>query len=140
MLAALLVLTAAPARANDTRLGIEAYTAGDFEKALKHFIDAQLEAPDRPASLYNVADAYYKTGNFDAAVEHYAKVLESDDPALKQKALYNLGNAEFRRGNAKAAIDRYEAALAIDPDDRLAKENLAFAKKALEQQQQPSDK
>ncbi len=136
LLAILLVLPAVPVRANDTRDGIQAYEEGDFEQALKHFTDAQLNAPDKPESLYNVADAYYKTGNFDAAVEHYKKVLEIDDNELKQKALYNLGNAEFRRGDAKTAIGHYEAALSIDPDDRLTKENMEFVKKALEQQQQ----
>lgn len=135
LLAAMLVLPALPARANDTSQGIQAYEKGDYEKALKHFTDAQLNAPDKPESLYNVADAFYKTGNYDAAIEHYQKVLESDDKALKEKALYNIGNAEFRRGNAKAAIDRYKAALALDPDDRLTKENMEFVKKALEQQQ-----
>jgi Ca-activated chloride channel family protein len=135
LLAALLVMPTANARANDTSQGIKAYEAGEYEKALKHFTDAQLSAPDKPESLYNVADAFYKTGNYDAAIEHYQKVLESDDKALKEKALYNLGNAEFRRGNAKAAIDRYKAALALNPDDRLTKENMEFVQKALEQQQ-----
>lgn len=142
LLGAILVWPAAMVRADDTGDGIEAYAKGDYDAALKHFIDAQLNAPDQSESLYNVASAYYKTGDFDAAVEHYAKVLASDDTALKQKALYNLGNAEFRRGNAKAAIDHYKAALAIDPDDRLAKENMEFVQKALEQQQKqqpPSD-
>jgi Ca-activated chloride channel homolog len=134
-LGVMLVLPALPARANDTGEGIKAYEKGDYEKALKHFTDAQLSAPDKPESLYNVADAFYKTGNYDAAIEHYQKVLESDDKALKEKALYNLGNAEFRRGNAKAAIDRYKAALAMNPDDRLTKENMEFVQKALEQQQ-----
>jgi Ca-activated chloride channel family protein len=135
LLVALLALPAIPAHANDTRDGIEAYDSGNFEQALKHFVDAQLKAPDKPESLYNVAEGYYKTGNFDAAVEHFEKVLETGDKELKETALYNLGNAEFRRGNAKAAIDRYEAALSMNPDDRLAKENMEFVKKALEQQQ-----
>ena len=135
LLVALLVLPPVSARANDTSEGITSYEKGDYEQALKHFVDAQLDAPDKSESLYNVANAYYKTGNFDAAVDHYTKVLETDDKALKQKALYNLGNAEFRRGNAKAAIDHYKAALAIDPDDRLTRENMEFVKKALEQQQ-----
>lgn len=141
LLGTLLIIPSAPARANDTSQGIKAFEAGEYEKALKHFVDAQLKAPDKPQSLYNVADAYYKTDNFDAAVEHYEKVLETDDKGLKQKALYNLGNAEFRRGNAKAAIDHYKAALAMDPDDRLTRENMEFVQKVLEQQQQQqSDK
>ena len=132
----MLTLPAMPARANDTSQGIEAYQAGDYEKALKHFVDAQLGAPDKAESLYNVANGYYKTGNFDAAVEHYEKVLETEDETLKQKALFNLGNAEFKRGDAKAAIKHYKEALDLDPDDQLTKENLEFVQKALEQQQQ----
>ncbi len=134
LLAALMLVPQPSANASDTRDGIAAYEKGDFEKALKHFTDAQLNAPDKPETLYNVADAYYKTGNFDAAAEHYKQVMETDDTQLKRNALYNLGNAEFRRGDAKAAIDNYEAALAIDPDDRQTIENLAFVKKVLEQQ------
>jgi Ca-activated chloride channel family protein len=136
LLAALMILPTTAANANDTSEGIKAYQQGDFEQALKYFTDAQLNAPDKPELLFNVANAYYKTGNFDAAVEHYQKVLETDNKELQQKARYNLGNAEFRRGNAQAAIDNYEAALSITPDDRLTKENLEFARKALEQQQQ----
>ncbi|MCJ7830198.1 MAG: VWA domain-containing protein, partial [Desulfobacterales bacterium] len=137
LLAALTLLPLPSADANDTRDGIAAYEKGDYEQALKHFIDAQLNTPDQSEMLYNVADAYFKTGNFDAAAEHYKQVLETDDGQLKRKALYNLGNAEFRRGNAKEAIGQYEAALSIDPDDQSTKENLEFVKKILEQQQQP---
>ncbi len=135
---ALMLVSPQPVGANDTRDGIAAYEREDFEQALKHFTDAQLNAPDQPESLYNVANAYYKTGNFDAAAEHYQQVLETEDAQLKRKALYNLGNTEFRRGRAKEAIGHYEAALAIDPNDRQTKENLAFVKQVLEQQQQPS--
>lgn len=127
-----------PAHASDTRDGIAAYGKQEFEQALKYFTDAQLNAPDQPEMLYNVADAYYKTGNFDAAADHYRQVLKTDDASLKRKALYNLGNAEFRRGNTKEAIGHYEAALAMDPADKWARENLEFAKKALKRQQQQS--
>ena len=138
LLAMLILGLQQPADASDTRDGIAAYEKGDFEQALKHFTDAQLNAPDKPETLYNVADGYYKTGNFDAAAEHYKQALETDDTQLKRKALYNLGNAEFRRGRAKEAIGHYKAALAIDPDDRQTQENLAFVKKIMEQQQQQS--
>jgi Ca-activated chloride channel homolog len=136
LLAALVLMPLSPADANDTREGIAAYEKEDFEQALKHFTDAQLKSPDQPQMLYNVADAYYKTGNFEAAAEHYRQVLETEDTGLKQKALYNLGNTEFRQGHAKEAVGHYEAALSIDPEDKLAKENLEFVKKVLEQQKQ----
>ncbi len=136
LLAALVLMPLSPVDANDTREGIAAYEKEAFEQALKHFTDAQLKSPDQPQMLYNVADAYYKTGNFEAAAEHYRQVLETEDTGLKHKALYNLGNTEFRQGNAKEAVGHYEAALSIDPDDKLAKENLEFVKKVLEQQKQ----
>lgn len=136
LLATVLLLPSAPARANDTGMGVDAYASGDYQKALKHFIDAQLKAPDKAESLYNVADAYYKTGNFDAAAEHFEQVLKTDDTALKQKAQYNLGNTEYRRGNAKKAIEHYKAALDLNPNDRLSRENMEFVRKALERQQQ----
>jgi Ca-activated chloride channel homolog len=139
ILVGLMFVSQQPVEANDTRDGMAAYEKGDFEQALKHFTDAQLNAPDQPEALYNVADAYYKTGNFDAAAEHYKQVLKTDDTQLKRKALYNLGNTEFRRGRAKEAIGQYEAALAIDPNDRQTKENLAFVKKVMEQQKKASE-
>jgi len=140
LLAVLMLVPQQSANADDTRDGMAAYEKGDFEQALKHFTDAQLNAPDKPEMLYNVADAYYKTGNFDAAAEHFKQVLETHDAQLKRKALYNLGNAEFRRGKPKEAISHYEAALAINPDDRKTKENLAFVKKVMENQQQQQSK
>ncbi len=139
VLAAVIILSfpaGQTARADETRDGIDAYEKGEFDTALKHFVDAQLEAPDRAERLYNVADAYYKTGNFDAAADHYQQVLETDDEALKKKALFNLGNTEFRRGNGEKAMEHYESVLSMDPDDRLAKENLEFVKQALTQQKQ----
>ncbi len=138
IVAALILLPVVAADASDTRDGMAAYQQGDFETALKHFIDAQLKAPDDPQRLYNVADAYYKTGNFDAAADHYKQVLEADDTELKRKALYNLGNTEFRRGNAKEAIGHYEAALKMAPQDRRTKENLEFVRQVLAQQQPQS--
>ncbi len=136
LLAALVLLPLPSAEANDSREGIDAYQKGDFQQALKHFTDAQLNDPEQSEMLYNVANAYYKTGNFEAAAEHYKQVLETDDAQLKQKALYNLGNTEFRRGDTDAAIGNYEAALSMDAEDRLAKENLEFVKKVLERRQQ----
>ncbi len=98
LLAALTLLPLPSADANDTRDGIAAYEKGDFEQALKHFTDAQLNAPDKPEMLYNVADAYYKTGNFDAAAEHYKQVLETDDTAVETKSPLQPGQRRISAG------------------------------------------
>ncbi len=128
------VMMPGASRAGSAMDGRRAYENGAYEKALKHFIDAQLEDPDRSEILYNIGNAYYKTNDFESAAEHYKQALETDNKDLRQKTLYNLGNAEFKKGDAQKAVESYDAALKINPDDQKTKENLAFVKKMMEQQ------
>ena len=118
------------------REGLNAYENGEYEKALKHFIDAQLEEPDRPEIYYNIGNTYYKMGDYEAAHKNYLSALKTEDKELEQKIRYNLGNTRFRQQALKDAIAQYQASLDIDPDDEKAQQNLEFAKKLLEHQQQ----
>ena len=113
--------------------GMTAYEKKDYQKALKLFIDAQLEKPDMPEIYYNIGNAYYKTGKYDAARQNYKQALKSKNKTLREKSRYNLGNTAFRTGRLKDAISNYQAALKIDPKDTEAKQNLAFVKKMIEQ-------
>ncbi len=122
--------------ANAMRDGLEAYDKGEYEKALKFFIDAQLDDPDNPKILYNIGNTYYKLENYDSAAQNYSKALEKEDKELKEKLLYNLGNANFRKKKYDDAIKNYEAALQINPDDPQAKQNMEFAKQVKEQMEQ----
>ena len=118
------------------REGFDAYEKGEYQKALKHFIDAQLEEPDKPEIYYNIANTYYKLKDYDAAYKNYLSALKTDDKALEQKIRYNLGNTQFRQQKLEDAISQYQAALDIDPNDEIAQKNIEFTKKLLEQQQQ----
>ncbi len=122
--------------ANAMRNGLEAYDKGEYEKALKFFIDAQLDDPENPKVLYNIGNAYYKLENYESAAQNYGQALQKEDKGLKEKILYNLGNANFRKKKYDDAIKNYEAALQISPDDQLAKQNMEFAKKVKEQLEQ----
>lgn len=136
----LLLMFAQPVRAGSMQTGLDAYANGEYEKALKHFIEAQLDHPDSPGILYNIGNAYYKLGKFDAARDHYRQVLTSEDPKLRQRALYNLGNTEYRLQSLEPALENYEKALEIDPEDRQARENIDFVKEMMaRQQQRPQD-
>jgi Ca-activated chloride channel homolog len=133
-----------PGWAEGAREAAEAYTAGDYEAALKGFIDAQLEDPDNPEVLYNVGNAYYKNGDFDAAGQQYQDALDRLEAADKRPDLaarlhYNLGNARFRSGDYPRAVENYEKALELNPDDTQAKENLAFVKEVMAQQPPPQN-
>jgi Ca-activated chloride channel family protein len=138
-LAAVIVLLAMglapPVQAGALQEGLSAYEKGDYEKALKLLIDAQLKDPDQPAILYNIGNAFYKTGDFESADHYFNQALNSDVESLKHKAHYNLGNTSFRKGALEEAIQHYEAALKIDPTDEQARQNIAFVKQVMQQQQ-----
>lgn len=125
---------------NDVQKGRTAYDAGAYEKALKHFIDAQLAEPDNGRLYYNIGNAYYKAEQFEEAAGNYKKALEliTDDEQsgqpLQKDAWFNLGNAYFRQHDFQKAIEAYRKALDIDKTDKEAEENLALAEKALEMQ------
>jgi Ca-activated chloride channel homolog len=137
-----LALAAAPAplHAGPLQQGYQAYQKGDYPQALKKFIDGQLQDPDNPDILYNIGNAYYKNGDYEAARENYSQALSKAPPDLKPRLLYNLGNSAFRQGNLQDAVKNYEAALKLAPDDPQAKENLAFVKQRLQQQKQQQQK
>jgi len=144
---AFLLLWSVPVHAaNPLKEGIDAYNLGAYDKALKLFIDAQLDQPDRPDILYNIGNAYYHTGDYEAAAKSYQEALKSENKLLQQKAHYNLGNADFRKKQYEAALKNYEEALKLNPDDIQARQNLDYVKKVMEQvkeqkdQQQKGDK
>jgi len=142
-----LLLYSVPVHAeNPLRSGIDAYNRGEYDKALKLFIDAQLDQPDRPDILYNIGNAYYHTGNYEAAAKSYKEALQTENKLLQQKAHYNLGNANFRKKQYEDAVKNYESALNLNPDDIQTRQNLEYVKQVMEQakdqknQQQKDDK
>ena len=144
---AFLLLWSVPVHAgNPLREGIDAYNQGAYDKALKLFIDAQLDHPDSPDILYNIGNAYYHTGDFESAAKSYKEALKAENKLLRQKAYYNLGNADFRKKRYEDAVKNYEEALKLNPDDVQAGQNLEYVKQVMEQvkdqqnQQQPGDK
>lgn len=126
-----------PSLGQSIEQGETAYAAGDYEQALTHFIDAQLDAPDRPEIYYNMGNAQYKAGDFESAINHYKQALTADAPALRQQAHYNIGNCLFRLGKYEEALASYGSALEIDAGDAQAKENMAFVKHVMAQPKPP---
>ncbi len=140
MLVVIIALLAVPAtgRANEIQEGMEAYKKGAYDQAIDHFTAAQLKDPNRPELLYNLGNAYYKKGDFDAAEGQLRDALNLADPALKAKIYYNLGNIDFRKGRMKEAIENYQKALELHPDDQESKDNIEFVKKVMAQKPPPS--
>lgn len=139
--AALLVLSSAVALAQtdrkEVRAGNRQFKKGNWQKAEIEYRKAQVKDSLSFAANYNLASALYKENNFDEAGKSLEK-LKDVAPASEHAAdyFYNLGNIAVQKKDWKAAVDAYKRSLLQNPDDLDAKENYAYAKQMLKNEEQ----
>ncbi len=139
--AALLVLSSAVALAQtdrkEVRAGNRQFKKGNWQKAEIEYRKAQVKDSLSFAANYNLAGALYKENNFDEAGKSLEK-LKDVAPASEHAAdyFYNLGNIAVQKKDWKAAVDAYKRSLLQNPDDLDAKENYAYAKQMLKNEEQ----
>jgi len=75
-------------------------------------------------SEFDAANAAYADGRYEEAANMYQALIDEQPDAT---LYYNLGNAQFKRGELAQAILGYERALRLQPNNKDAKYNLAFA-------------
>ena len=73
---------------------------------------------------FDAANAAYAEGRYEEAANMYQALIDEQPNAT---LYYNLGNAQFKRGELAQAILGYERALRLQPNNKDAKYNLAFA-------------
>ena len=151
-----LALAAAPAQTlggveRNTREGAEHFEAGRLEEALRAFSRARDAAPEVPENDLNLAGVHYRMGEagaaagsgaaapapaaapegegpFAEAVRGYRAALAGGaEGATRRDAFYNLGNTLFRSGAFREAAAAFGEAVALDPGDREARQNLEQA-------------
>ncbi|MBR4704716.1 MAG: tetratricopeptide repeat protein [Paludibacteraceae bacterium] len=81
-------------------------------------------AISRAQSDFDVANAAYADGRYEEAATLYQSLLDEQEDAT---LYYNLGNARFKQGELAQAILNYERALRLQPNNKDAQYNLAFA-------------
>lgn len=75
--------------------------------------------------LFSTANALYKEGKYQKAVEIYESIVASDQ--VSSELFHNLGNAYYKLNKVAPAIYNYEKALKLNPNDEDAQNNLIFA-------------
>ena len=115
-------------------LGVLAYRNKDYAKAVQHLLDAVALVPlpltdEWEASVVNVAHAYRKMNDFDAAIEWYERALSLAPRCARTHTA--LGFTHQLKGNFQTnmseAIECYHRALSLRPDDTFAQEMLTLA-------------
>ena len=123
------------------RKGLKLYREGNYTNAVQALEKTALEFPD--IGNYNLGNAHYRNGDFEAAGHAYNEALRTSDLALQAKAYFNRGNALLARTTvmtgpgqiglaaelAFQAADMYEKTILLDPDDLDAKQNYEKAQR-----------
>ncbi|MDB6149004.1 MAG: von Willebrand factor type [Chthoniobacter sp.] len=130
-----------------------AYEQQDYKAAAELFAKEASRRPEVEALQFNLGSAAYKAGEYDRALEAFAKAVTSPEPQLRSKAEYNLANTLFQRGAAqkekepkvrewKNAVQHYDQALKVDPKNSNAEHNRNVVRKMLEEleKEQQSEK
>lgn len=109
----------------------------------ENYIEAEMEyrraiskAPNKAVGAYNLANSYYKKGNYGEALfrtEEAAKNATTKEE--KHRAFHNLGNILMQKEMCKEAVDAFKNALRNNPTDEETRYNFALAKECAEQQQ-----
>jgi|GEM_PF-1735632 len=118
--------------------GNEALSKGDAAAALGHYERAIEAHPDAGEVWYDKGLALDALGRHEEAAEAFTQALaRRRDGSLGAKDYTNLGNAQAAANRVDEAMRSYRAALEIDPDDEVARQNLEVM---LRRKQQESSK
>lgn len=112
----------------------------DFVSAEMEYRKAISEHPTSVAGNYNLANSYYKKGDFDEALYRQQQVVKTaTSREEKHKAFHNIGNILMKGKKCKEAVEAYKNALRNDPTDEETRYNLGLAKECAEQQKDKQD-
>lgn len=113
---------------SSARAAEEHYAQGEYDDALKLFLDTQLENPHDLNLQYNLASSYFKLKNYENALKIFTNLTVQGSGEMVQKSFYNLGNTSFRMGKLKEAVEFYKKAVELNPNDKDAVFNLKFVR------------
>ncbi len=110
----------------DLRLGKEQFRNANYGLAEKHFRAAVEQSQDSLEALIGLAASYDQLGRFDLADRAYAEALRIGGPTAA--FLNNRGYSHYLRRDFKRARADFEAALKRDPENAMARRNLALVR------------
>ncbi len=97
--------------------GIAAFRAGDFQGALRSFLDARRRGLDTGTLRYNLGATYYRLGRYAEAEQEFQALTR--DPRWAPLAHYNLGLTAQRMGRRQEAVEHFDQARRATGDPNL---------------------
>src|ERR1700752_2180528 len=125
------------AQTTEIREGNKFYKEGKYDEALEAYNKAVKKNPDDLTAMYNRSNALAKKGDKNAAMEGYEKLLSAaKDPKILERSFYDKGVLHQQQQQLDESIEAWKSALKLDPEDRLARENLQKALREKKKQEE----
>lgn len=121
-----LVLSIAAAGSLAALCGAAYVEVGHWKTSIALYEQAVRHTRNNYIAHFNLANARFRDGQHDAALEHYREAVRIR-PGYYPAAHFNLGFILSRRGALDEAIREYERVIEIQPEHRTAHNNLGKA-------------
>lgn len=89
------------------------------------FISISVNAQDNDDQLWEKANAYYTTEDYQQAISFYEQILETGKESAK--LYFNLGNAYYKTGDINMALLNFERAKLLAPNNQDIDFNIKLA-------------
>ena len=130
----------AQADRSEVRAGNRQFRKGNWQKAEIDYRKALLKDSTSFAASYNLAGALYREENFEEAGKSLEAVRDAAPLSVNAADYYyNQGNVAVQGKDWGAAVEAYRQSLLRNPGDMEAKENYAYAKLMLKNQENGGD-
>lgn len=96
---------------------------------LVSFISLNLNAQENNSQLWEKANAFYTTEDYQQAISLYEQILGSGQESAK--LYFNLGNAYYKNGEINKALLNYERAKLLAPSDENIDFNIRLANQSV---------
>ena len=106
------------------------FREGKMDEAIPEFQAALTHNPNHPEAHYHLGRTLFLRGDLQGAKIQYLEAGRLDPKAPVHN---ELGVVYMKLGQAAKAIEQFEEALRQRPDDSVAAENLAYARRARQQ-------
>mgnify|MGYP000450805183 FL=1 len=121
------------------RQGKAAFEKKEYDQALEHWTEAQVDDPADRRLDYNIGQALYRLERFPDAEQAFLAATATDRTALAADAFYGAGNAAFQQGKFPDAIKYYEQSLELRPGDEDAEHNADLAQRRYEEMMEQAE-
>ena len=110
------------------------FASGDFDTAIAHYTKALEDFGENPSLKpflqSSIGYAYLSKKDYQAAADHFTKIVSDPDAFMKDEALFNLGQIYAKQGNIEKSRESFKKILTDYKDSiyiEVVREQMAMA-------------